>query len=231
MNPETGRFHSMDSFEGRMTDPLSLHKYMYAHANSVMWIDPGGQSIIYEVAATAAVAGILYTIHHSASYHLKFLDYVDPVTLIIYGPSGTGFEEWYLSKGHDGYANQYDHVIYATTLNEVITRMSIIASTGVEFDIVTFAGHGNKGFQSLGTGTDYLRRETIDKVPEMAQFMTDDATLVLLGCNTGQDMELIRDFSEAGDVNVVAYTGLGSFVPFFKWWFPVNNGDPVAVIR
>jgi RHS repeat-associated protein len=42
MNPETGRFHTLDEYEGRIRDPLSLHKYLYAHANPVMGSDPSG---------------------------------------------------------------------------------------------------------------------------------------------------------------------------------------------
>lgn len=34
----------MDSFEGRQTDPLSLHKYLYCGANPVNEIDPSGLS-------------------------------------------------------------------------------------------------------------------------------------------------------------------------------------------
>jgi RHS repeat-associated protein len=39
---QTGRFWTMDSFEGTNCDPLTLHKYLYAHANPVTFIDPTG---------------------------------------------------------------------------------------------------------------------------------------------------------------------------------------------
>jgi RHS repeat-associated protein len=42
LNPNTGRFWSMDSYEGRNEDPLSLHKYLYAQGNPVDRIDPSG---------------------------------------------------------------------------------------------------------------------------------------------------------------------------------------------
>ena len=42
LNPNTGRFWSMDSFEGNNEDPLSLHKYLYCHGNPVNGFDPSG---------------------------------------------------------------------------------------------------------------------------------------------------------------------------------------------
>jgi RHS repeat-associated protein/uncharacterized repeat protein (TIGR01451 family) len=42
MNPRTGRFMTMDAFEGFSADPASLHKYLYASADPVNRIDPGG---------------------------------------------------------------------------------------------------------------------------------------------------------------------------------------------
>ena len=42
MNPSTGTFISMDSYQGNIYDPISLHKYLYANANSVMNTDPTG---------------------------------------------------------------------------------------------------------------------------------------------------------------------------------------------
>jgi len=42
MNANTGRFQTMDSFEGDQVDPLSLHKYLYCSANPLNIIDPSG---------------------------------------------------------------------------------------------------------------------------------------------------------------------------------------------
>ena len=42
MNPQVGRFVTMDSFAGVIRDPYSLHKYLYANANPLRYIDPSG---------------------------------------------------------------------------------------------------------------------------------------------------------------------------------------------
>jgi RHS repeat-associated protein len=77
MNPNTGRFWTADSFEGFQTDPLSLHKYLYAHADPVNRIDPSGHfsgssvetisvsSIITTLAATLFITGPYISAHIS----------------------------------------------------------------------------------------------------------------------------------------------------------------------
>lgn len=45
MNANTGRFLTMDSYEGEQSQPLSLHKYLYAHGNSVNMVDPSGHFV------------------------------------------------------------------------------------------------------------------------------------------------------------------------------------------
>jgi len=40
--PDTGRFWTMDTYAGNNQDPLSLHKYLYAHNNPVNNTDPTG---------------------------------------------------------------------------------------------------------------------------------------------------------------------------------------------
>ena len=42
MDTSTGRFISQDSYAGSISDPISLHKYLYANANPVMYSDPSG---------------------------------------------------------------------------------------------------------------------------------------------------------------------------------------------
>jgi len=51
MNPATGRFWSMDEFEGFASDPLSLHKYLYVHANPTNSIDPTGNQQLVQFSA------------------------------------------------------------------------------------------------------------------------------------------------------------------------------------
>jgi RHS repeat-associated protein len=54
LNTSTGRFWSMDSFEGLHDQPLSLHKYLYARANSVNRRDPTGKDDIEEELTAAS---------------------------------------------------------------------------------------------------------------------------------------------------------------------------------
>ena len=42
MNPSTGTFISMDTYEGSIYDPDTLHKYLYANGNPVTYSDPSG---------------------------------------------------------------------------------------------------------------------------------------------------------------------------------------------
>lgn len=44
LNPNTGRFQTMDSYEGNSTEPASLHKYLYCQADPVNRIDPSGNT-------------------------------------------------------------------------------------------------------------------------------------------------------------------------------------------
>ncbi|HHV30090.1 S-layer homology domain-containing protein [Acetivibrio mesophilus] len=46
MDPSIGRFTSMDAYGGNIYDPVSLHKYIYANANPIMYYDPTGFSAI-----------------------------------------------------------------------------------------------------------------------------------------------------------------------------------------
>ena len=59
MNPSVGTFISMDSYEGSIDDPVSLHKYLYADANPVSNSDPSGYNTVAELEATTGIQGIL----------------------------------------------------------------------------------------------------------------------------------------------------------------------------
>ena len=40
-----GRFASMDTWKGRMQDPVTLNKYLYAANDPILYIDPTGNSL------------------------------------------------------------------------------------------------------------------------------------------------------------------------------------------
>ena len=54
-NPEIGRFQNMDTFPGMQFEPLSLHKYLYTHADPINNIDPSGNVSIAGLFAGAAI--------------------------------------------------------------------------------------------------------------------------------------------------------------------------------
>lgn len=45
MDTNTGRFISQDTYAGSTSDPVSLHKYLYANSNPVMYSDTSGNSV------------------------------------------------------------------------------------------------------------------------------------------------------------------------------------------
>ncbi len=51
-HPDLGRFWTADSFEGFQSDPQSLNRYLYAHANPVNNVDPSGRFTLTELATT-----------------------------------------------------------------------------------------------------------------------------------------------------------------------------------
>jgi hypothetical protein len=57
MNPNAGRFWTMDTYEGTEQDPQSLHKYAYAANEPVNKTDPSGHMTIAFALNSAAVAG------------------------------------------------------------------------------------------------------------------------------------------------------------------------------
>ncbi len=59
MDPSVGRFVTMDPYTGSLFDPMSLHKYLYANSNPIMYTDPTGYFSLLEMNASEAIDKII----------------------------------------------------------------------------------------------------------------------------------------------------------------------------
>jgi RHS repeat-associated protein len=64
----TGRFIRRDSFEGIISTPTTLHKYIYANANPVIFTDPLGYFSLQEFGVAARIAATLSNLSIAATY-------------------------------------------------------------------------------------------------------------------------------------------------------------------
>lgn len=62
VNPGTGRFHNMDTYEGNASDPMTLHKYLYTHHDPINGTDPSGRMSFMNLGQAVAVMGSLTTL-------------------------------------------------------------------------------------------------------------------------------------------------------------------------
>ena len=58
-DPGAGRFTQMDSYQGRMGEPGTLHKYVYGNLDPVNGVDPSGLFTKSDLIQGGAIAAIL----------------------------------------------------------------------------------------------------------------------------------------------------------------------------
>jgi len=95
MNPGIGRFTRMDSFAGRLSDPISTNKYVYGNSNPVTYVDPSGFSSLHELNFTQSMVSSLQTATRIGSFAVNTYDKIDKmITLLQIGQgAANAFEE------------------------------------------------------------------------------------------------------------------------------------------
>jgi len=88
MNPQTGRFHTMDTFEGDKRDPASLHKYAYCRSDPINRTDPTGKD--------AAV--------------VNWGGYLGHTCFVLTHPQGGIRIYHFYAKGHNATANSFQNI-------------------------------------------------------------------------------------------------------------------------
>ena len=78
MDPATGTFTTMDTYGGSLSDPMSLHKYLFANSNPVMYCDPSGHST--SLTEAVCVVGIIGALAGADLYVLNIVSCEGEIT-------------------------------------------------------------------------------------------------------------------------------------------------------
>ena len=76
LSVNTGRFVSRDPFEGFLRDPISLHRYLYAHGNPVNLIDPSGY---VSIGSTNVAPIVQSTLQSALNVGFRFLTILERI--------------------------------------------------------------------------------------------------------------------------------------------------------
>ncbi|MGH9831204.1 MAG: RHS repeat-associated core domain-containing protein, partial [Blastocatellia bacterium] len=79
LNTSTGRFWTMDRFQGRIEDPPSLHKYSYGKDDPVDRRDPSGKDSIAELMIAIAIVVVVATMSSCLAVHIPDDPYIKVV--------------------------------------------------------------------------------------------------------------------------------------------------------
>jgi hypothetical protein len=82
MNPSTGMFISQDAYQGSVYDPVSLHKYLYASANPVMYSDPSGYMFF-------VVGNVVREMHETSKEIVLYTNIYNSLTSLIFSLATT----------------------------------------------------------------------------------------------------------------------------------------------
>ena len=127
MDPASGTFTSMDTYAGSLSDPMSLHKYLFANSNPVMYSDPSGH--MSKLAEQVVTIGIMATLGAEMNGILYVFKLEDNNT--------------YLSK-NDFFSGLFDSM-FLGVLGGVISGLVTIALAAIVGTVITAIILGSVG--------------------------------------------------------------------------------------
>ncbi|MBD5136416.1 MAG: hypothetical protein HDT39_10725 [Lachnospiraceae bacterium] len=113
MNPVTGTFIQRDTYQGDVYDAVSLHRYLYAGANPVIYNDPSGNFFsLIELNVSSAISNITDSINNVASL-IRGKSLIDKATLLV---SGIGISTAMLDlvSGEGDISSVFDDIVSIT---------------------------------------------------------------------------------------------------------------------
>ncbi len=157
MDPSTGTFTSMDTYGGSLSDPMSLHKYMFANSNPVAYCDPGGhEASLQGMVAAMAISGILSAVDSGILYSLQNKDSdIEKYGKSVYGwnvatAAMNGFLKGFI-LGFIGYA-LCSILLVRLVLSAVGLSIGIQRASAGLGELESSGGNANRGLYNFLTG-------------------------------------------------------------------------------
>ena len=148
--PEMGRFISVDPMEGDIVNPSTLHRYLYSHNNSLLFIDPDGEFAFGLKSLGAAVIGgsanmISYAVKHNRwqNPHISYGDY--------WAGAGKAFGKGFVVSGTAALAVETGGILGVKSVKGVA---AISGATGFSIDSIDQLASGDNYslLQAIGSG-------------------------------------------------------------------------------
>ena len=131
MDPSTGTFTSMDTYGGSLTDPMSLHKYMFANSNPVMYSDPSG---LFSMTEQVLVCGLIGEIASSTIYLVELFT-TDNIQYNSWYEAGYGALRAVISGFAAGVVMWALHTVFAAIVGTAVAAI-VFGSFGIVMSIL-----------------------------------------------------------------------------------------------
>jgi RHS repeat-associated protein len=158
LKTDTGRFLTMDQYHGSQHDPLSLHKYLYAHDNPANMIDPTGHFTMTEILAnTQTILNLAMRVLDGMYKVWKLKQRLDTVkTIIEYAQK--------VQKVFDAMATSSSSGGFSAAVGEAISQF-----IGDNISLADLAGGIDDMFKHLGQHWGDISSAIVQEIPEMVQ--------------------------------------------------------------
>ena len=196
-NELIGRFTQRDSYAGNMQDPLTLHKYLYANANPVMYIDPTGYYSMMDMSMAMSMRNMLSNVQ-TESYSMfadalmrKDDDIFSDLPVIAAAGIGNSLLMRFSQKFRDLCKNSFD----VTTL--VSTENGLIPISQIQIGDKVWSYSENNQTTSLQEVT-HLRRSTGNK--ELVDIALQNGEIITATANHPLWSVDLQKWVEAGEL-------------------------------
>ena len=125
MDPAAGTFTTMDTYGGSLSDPMSLHKYLFANSNPVMYSDPSGHAAgtIDDLMDSCSIITLLApAIDATVSIVMSFIKtYVFKISTVIIGATIICFIATNYKVGISTTAEEVDGIVVNNSIPKEVT--------------------------------------------------------------------------------------------------------------